>query len=63
MRQNRCSIRITTGVTFCVAIFILSFGNTIASECERCHTQKDKLKAVTDNLPKKIVSAETSGQG
>ncbi len=63
MRQHRYSIRITSGVVVIAAIFVLSFGDITASECERCHTQKDKLKAITDTLPGKTTSTEISGQG
>ncbi len=63
MRKNGCRTEVTTGIVFFALIFILSIGDAMASECVRCHTKKDQLKAITDTLPEKIKSAEISGQG
>ena len=63
MRRNGFPIGITSGVIFLALIFTLSIGDAMASECVRCHTKKDKLKAITDALPKKVKSSEISGQG
>ena len=63
MRQNKNPIVFISSIFFVVIILILFAGNAIASECIPCHTQKEKLKAITDTLPKKVKSAQTSGQG
>ncbi|OEU44618.1 MAG: hypothetical protein BBJ60_09250 [Desulfobacterales bacterium S7086C20] len=34
-----------------------------ASECIKCHTDEQKLKSITKDLPKKEKSTETAGKG
>jgi len=64
MRQKKSLPGIICSVVF-LALFLMVFSirGAIASECVRCHTQKEKLKAITDGLPEKIKSTENTGQG
>ncbi len=39
------------------------FNDAAASECIKCHTDKNKLQSITKNLPQKEKSAETAGKG
>ena len=39
------------------------FNDAAASECIKCHTDKNKLQGITKNLPQKEKSTETAGQG
>ena len=63
MSRSVCPNRIISGFIFLAIILTLAFGDAMASECVRCHTKKEKLKTITDILPKKVKSAEISGQG
>lgn len=44
-------------------VMLLSASNAAASECIKCHTDKNKLQSITKNLPKKEKSTETAGKG
>ena len=49
-------------VFFLSAAFLLA-SPSFASQCIDCHTNPEKLKAITANLPQPEVSAETAGKG
>ncbi|MBW2149148.1 MAG: hypothetical protein JRG73_03355 [Deltaproteobacteria bacterium] len=51
------------GVAAVFALTGISFGAVSESGCVTCHTDAEKLKSITDKLPKKEKSAETAGSG
>ena len=46
-----------------LAALLLPASPAPASQCIDCHTNLEKLKAITSSLPKPEVSAETAGKG
>lgn len=44
-------------------LMLLTAGFVMASQCVSCHTDAEKLQAITKTLPKKVGSTETAGKG
>lgn len=51
------------GTLLLSAVILLLASPSLASQCINCHTDSEKLKAITDSMPKPLVSAETAGKG
>jgi hypothetical protein len=62
MKKSSCS-GLFIGWILVFGLMLSSASNVAASECIKCHTDKNKLQSITKNLPQKEKSTETAGQG
>ncbi len=62
MRKNNWTFLLIDLVLIYIAL-LWSFNHAMASECIKCHTDKDKLQSITKNLPIEEKSTETAGKG
>jgi len=63
MKRIRRPFAAIRGVIILAAFMAVILGDAMASECIRCHTDKNKLKTITDGIPQKAKSDQISGKG